>query len=167
VLVVKVGCIRHMPESMMCDAKIGDSEKLGFLTEYKCHNPLTVDKQFHQQSMIYHPDRKTLFSSNEAFNCLENARQRLKRKKCNYTQQNEFDAKDFTGFIQWAYMRVIILFLFYSGNVYEIACFFLMWTLNAFEISTIFLILRTFPTFVEIAVAMRRGKNLQKYDIDK
>ena len=61
---------------------VSDREKLALPGNYRCYSRKTIDQHFHKKSLIFHPDKKTLFSSSAAFNCLEEARKRLKNKQC-------------------------------------------------------------------------------------
>jgi len=66
----------------MCDMSVSDREKLALPGKYRCYSRKTIDQHFYKKSLIFHPDKKTLFSSSAAFNCLEEARKRLKKKQC-------------------------------------------------------------------------------------
>jgi len=146
--VVHVGAvsIRQLSSSKMCDASVRDSEKMGFLIEYKCHNHKIIDKHFHKQSLIYHPDKKTSLSSNEAFVCLEQARQRLKNKKCKSTN-SKTNSEKYQDFFPWIHSNIIFMILFYTG------------------VSILLLNFQLFSKLLEIASCMRRGKILNPYDL--
>jgi len=135
-----------LPLSKMCDTSIRDSEKLGFLSEYKCHHHKFIDKHFHKQSLIYHPDKKTSLSSNEAFVCLEQARQRLKQKNCKCTN-SKTDYERNHDFFPWIHSNIMLMILFYTG------------------VSVLLLNFEIFQELLEIAKCMRRGKNLTPYHL--
>lgn len=68
---------------LMCDSSISDREKLALPANRRCYSRKKIDQHFHQKSLIFHPDKKTLFSSNAEFICLQDARKRLQSKQCN------------------------------------------------------------------------------------
>jgi len=110
--------------SFMCDLSISDREKLALPANYGCYTRKTIDQHFYKKSLIFHPDKKTLFSSSAAFNCLEEARRRLRIKQCDSVH-----------------------------NTYS--------TVSVVKIILSFFIGLNCAT--NIAITMRRGKNLKPY----
>ena len=79
---VIMASVVYVDASLMCDSAVSDREKLALPDNIRCYSHKTIDQHYYRKSLIFHPDKKTRFSSTTAFNCLQEARRRLKAKQC-------------------------------------------------------------------------------------
>ena len=106
VIVASVVCVKA---SLMCDSAVSDREKLALPDNIRCYSRKTIDQHYYKKSLMFHPDKKTRFSSTAAFNdCLEEARRRLRDKQCDAAHDATHDTYSALTVVQHMSLFLIV-----------------------------------------------------------
>jgi hypothetical protein len=150
---------------MMCNYDVLDSQKLGFSSHQVCYDHRQIDKNFYRQSLYYHPDKHTQDSSDSAFNCLQEARQRLKMKMC----QVDLPATSFFSSVcenvhaMSFYIAFAMVML--GADVNEAIILGFVWMTDLNKLPHVMFLWRATPLILDIFSLMQRGKDLKPYNM--
>ena len=155
----------QMSGHMMCDHAVLDSQKLGFSLHQSCYDDREIDKNFHRQSLYYHPDKHTQDSSDSAFNCLQEARERMKMKSCHakLPAASFFSIVCINADLICFYVAFAMVML--GADVNEAIILGFMWMADLSKLPHVMFMWRATPLILDIFCLMQRGKDLQPYNM--